>query len=170
MVAAAALLGYDLAAAGVGVIPIGGAMAIRRALAEHGLGGAGLRLVGLIDIGEDRHVCRALFGGASTEPYPGALDDAGFFVSDRDLEDELIRALGIEGVETVLAEHGDLDRFRTFQHQPAHRGEPVTGQLHRFLGTTAGRKISYGAHLVEALAPENLPAPLRSVLERALVP
>nr|WP_241681293.1 hypothetical protein [Pseudactinotalea terrae] len=168
MLAAAALLGHDLAAAGVGVIPIGGAMAIRRAVAEHGLGGAGLRLAGLIDIGEVRHVCRALFGGADVEPYPGALASAGFFVCDRDLEDELIRALGIEGVEAVLTEHGDLDRFRKFQHQPAHRHEPVTDQLHRFLGTTAGRKISYGTHLVEALAPETLPAPLRSVLEHVL--
>jgi len=167
MRATARLLGVDLESAGVLVAPIGGAMAVRRALAEYGPGGAygeGLRLAGLVDVGEIRHTCRALFGGADTEPYAGALAAAGFFVCDLDLEDELIRALGVARTERVLVEHGDLGRFRKFQHQPAHRDEPVTAQLRRFLGTTAGRKIAYGAHLVEALTPEAVPAPLRDVV------
>lgn len=162
--AAATLLGRDLDAAGVAVIPIGGATAIRQAVAAHGDGGAGLRLCGLVDVGEVRHTCRAVFGGLDEEPYPGALARAGFFVCDRDLEDELIRALGVGGVQDVLSEQGDLERFRTFQHQPAHRGEPHHDQLHRFLGTTAGRKVAYGAHLVEVLAPERVPPPLRAVV------
>ncbi|WP_420110837.1 TOPRIM nucleotidyl transferase/hydrolase domain-containing protein [Pseudactinotalea sp.] len=169
--AAARLLDLDLEAAGVLVAPIGGAMAFRRALAEYGPGGAhgdGLRLAGLVDVGEVRHTCRALFDGLDDEPYDGALAHAGFFVCKRDLEDELIRALGAGRVQAVLDDRGDLDRFRTFQHQPAHRDEPVTDQLRRFLGTTAGRKIAYGAHLVEALAPGEIPTPLRSAVEHAI--
>jgi hypothetical protein len=165
--AAAELLGRDLEAEGVDVVPIGGAMAIRHALAQHGPAGRGLRLAGLVDVGEVRHVVRALFEGAPTEPYDGALTRAGFFVCDRDLEDELIRALGPGRVEAELATRGDLDRFRRFQHQPAHRDEDVTDQLRRFLGTTAGRKISYGRDLVEALAPDELPDPLVGVLAAA---
>ena len=87
---------------------------------------------------------------------------------DRDLEDELIRALGVGGVQKVLAEQGDLDRFRTFQHQPAHRGEAERDQLRRFLGTTAGRKIAYATHLTAALSRPALPAPLRHVVEHAV--
>lgn len=166
--AAAGLLGHDLNKAGIDVVPIGGAMAIRNALAAYGPDGEGLQLAGLVDIGEVRHTCRALFGGAEQEPYEGALAGAGFFVCDRDLEDELIRALGVSGVQRVLAERGDLDRSRTFQHQPAHRDEPDADQLRRFLGTTAGRKIAYATHLVEALSPATLPAPLRDVVEHAI--
>jgi hypothetical protein len=164
----ATLLGRDLEAAGVDVVPIGGAMAIRHALAAYGPGGEGLRVSGLVDVGEVRHACRALFGGVDAEPYDGALERAGFFVCDRDLEDELIRALGVGGAQHVLAEQGDLDRFRTFQHQPAHRGADPHDQLRRFLGTTAGRKIAYARHLVEALAPGALPRPLRSAVEHAM--
>lgn len=167
MRAAAVLLGRDLDADGVDVVPIGGAMAIRHALAEHGPDGRRLRLAGLVDVGEVRHVMRALFDGSSSEPSPGALARAGFFVCHRDLEDELVRALGPRRVEAELAARGDLARFRTFQHQPAHRTEHVVDQLRRFLGTTAGRKISYGRHLVEALAPHELPEPLVGVLAAA---
>lgn len=166
--AAAAVLGHDLAEVGIDVVPIGGAMAIRHALAAYGPEGEGLRLSGLVDFGEVRHACRVLFGGLDTEPYKGALAGAGFFVCDRDLEDELIRALGVGRVQQVLAVHGDRDRFRTFQRQPAHRHEDTPDQLHRFLGTTAGRKIAYGAHLVEALTPDRVPAPLRAVVEHAV--
>lgn len=166
--AAARQLGHDLRAARVEVVPIGGAMAIRRALALYGPDGAGLRLAGLVDVGEVRHTCRALFDGLDDEPYPGALAAAGFFVCDRDLEDELIRALGPGRVLDLLAERGDLDRFRTFQNQPAHRGEDVRDQLRRFLGTTAGRKIAYGAHLVEVLHPGEVPVPLSSAVEHAM--
>ncbi len=168
--AAARVLGVDLDAAGVVVVPIGGATSIRHALAEYGPGGAhgdDVRIGGLVDVGEVRHTRRALFG-MDDDPYDDALGHAGFFVCDRDLEDELIVALGIGGVQRVLDEHGDLDRFRTFQHQPAHRGEEPRDQLRRFLGTTAGRKIAYGAHLVSALTPDTLPAPLRAVVEHAL--
>lgn len=166
--AAATVHGLDLDAAGVLVVPIGGAMAIGRALARYGPGGEDLRLAGLVDVGEVRHTCRALFGGLDHEPYPGALARSGFNVCDRDLEDELIRAHGVAGVRELLAEHGDLDRFRLFQHQPAHREEEPHDQLHRFLGTTAGRKVSYGAWLVESLPPAAVPAPLTGVLEAAL--
>ncbi|RBL80235.1 ATP-dependent endonuclease, partial [Streptomyces cavourensis] len=37
-------------------------------------------------------------------------------------------------------------------------------QLRRFLGTKKGRKIHYGRVLVEALGPDNVPAPLDDLL------
>src|SRR5436190_10287656 len=69
----------DLAAEGVDVVAIGGAHALGRFLAS--LDARDLKLVGLCDAGEAEHFRRAL------GPAP-------CFVCDRDLEDELIRALG----------------------------------------------------------------------------
>ena len=54
--AVAAKLGCDLAAAGIEIVPIGGAQAIRRAAAQH----EGKRLVGLCDAGEERWFRRVL--------------------------------------------------------------------------------------------------------------
>ena len=65
------------------------------------------------------------------------LEAQGFFACSLDLEDELIRAAGPSVVEAVLAARGDLERFRTFQRQPAQRDRRSGRQLHRFAGTAA---------------------------------
>jgi len=149
---AARLLGMDLASGGVSVVPMGGAMSVRRFAAELGPGGAGLRLRGLCDAGEVRFFERA--GLASPDIY----------LCRPDLEAELLRALGVGRAEAVLEAEGDLRLFRMFQQQPAQRARPVEAQLHRFLGTTSGRKEHYGAVLTAALAADELPAPLRGVV------
>jgi hypothetical protein len=152
VLAAARLLGLDLDAAGVAVVPMGGAMSVGRFVAELGPAGAGLRLRGLCDAGEARFFARS-----------GLPEDA-VFLCRPDLEAELLRSLGTERAEAVLQREGDLRLFRMFQQQPAQRSRPVEQQLHRFLGTTSGRKEQYGAALVSALAPGELPPPLRGVL------
>ncbi len=138
--------GRDLAAEGVVIDAIGGAQAVRRALARHD----GARLVGLVDAGE-------------AEGFRRALDDV--FVCDPDLEGELIRALGADEVLRVVEAHGDLGPFRTLQKQPSWRGRPVEEQLRRFMGSGGRRKILYARHLVEALDLERVPPPLDGVLE-----
>lgn len=137
--------GRDLAAEGVAVEAIGGAQAIRRALARH----AGARLVGLVDAGE-------------AEAFRRALDDV--LVCDPDLEGELIRALGAAEVLRVLDTNGDLGPFRTLQKQPSWRGRPVEEQLRRFMGSGGSRKIRYARFLVEALDLRHVPPPLDGVL------
>lgn len=137
--------GRDLAAEGVAVEAIGGAQAIRRALARH----AGARLVGLVDAGE-------------AEAFRQALDDV--LVCDPDLEGELIRALGAAEVLRVLDTNGDLGPFRTLQKQPSWRGRPVEEQLRRFMGSGGSRKIRYARFLVEALDLRHVPPPLDGVL------
>src|SRR5262245_24010776 len=96
----AARQGRDLAREGVDVVAIGGAQAIGRHLT--GLD-AGTRAAGLCDAGEEHAYRRALeragFGPIATR---GDLERHGFFVCEADLEDELIRALGADGVEAVL--------------------------------------------------------------------
>ena len=64
----------------------------------------------------------------------------------------------------VVEAHGDLGPFRTLTRQPEWRGRPVEEQLRRFMGSGGRRKIRYARHLVEALEPDAVPAPLRGLL------
>ena len=145
--------GRDLAGAGIAVLPMGGAMSVRRFAGLLGPGGLGLPLHGLCDRGEVRYFSRA-----------GLAMDA-VSVCDPDLEGELIRALGVRGVEEVLDAEGDLRLFRTFQQQPAQRGRPPASQLHRFCGTTSGRKEHYARNLTLALPPARIPPPLAELVD-----
>ena len=92
------------------------------------------------------------------------MEELGFFVCEADLEDELIRALGADAVERVVAAEGELSSFRTLQKQPAWRGRPAAEQLRRFMGSGGSRKIRYARLLVEALHPRQVPRPLDRVL------
>ena len=140
--------GRDLAAEGVAVVPIGGAHAVARYAGRFG----DAAVTGLCDVGE-------------AAAFERALPD-GFHVCDIDLEDELIRALGVEAVLRIVEENGDLRPFQTLQKQAAWRGRPTHEQLRRFLGSGGRRKIRYARYLVEALAPEQVPQPLQGVLAR----
>ena len=148
--AAAAHLGRDLAAERVVVLPIGGAHAIRRVVAE--LGGR-VPLAGLCDLAEE-----AMFRNALAGAHP-------LQVCVADLEDELLRAVGAEEAEALFAAQGDLGAFRSLRSQPAWRGRPVQAQMRRFLGSGASRKSRYARLLVEtAIARDALPRPLAAVL------
>jgi hypothetical protein len=144
--AVAAKLGLDLT--GVEIVPIGGAQAIRRAAAQFD----GERVVGLCDAAEERWFRRVL--GDATH------------VCVRDLEDELIRALGAGRVEEVVAANGELETFRSFQNQPAWRGRPAEDQLRRWL-QNGGRQHRYPPVLIAAMEPDEVPRPLAGVLAAA---
>jgi len=158
-------LGRNLGAAGISVVPIGGAQAIGRFLNLFGPNGLDVRLAGLCDAAEEdefrRGLERAGFGSHLSRSDMEAL---GFYVCDADLEDELIRALGAASVEQVVDSQGDLGSFRTLQKQPAWRGRPREEQLRRFMGSGGSRKIRYGRLLVEALDLTRVPRPLDRVL------
>ncbi|MFD3654633.1 TOPRIM nucleotidyl transferase/hydrolase domain-containing protein [Streptomyces sp. NPDC058620] len=150
--ALAASRGRDLAAEGVCVLSMGGAMSVGRFAQLLGPPGLDLRLTGLCDEAERGYYARGLERAGAAEQE--------FFVCTADLEDELIRALGAARVEELVRAEGDLRALQTFLHQPAQRGRTSQQQLRRFLGTKKGRKIRYGHVLVEALDPERVPAPL----------
>ncbi|MFD9075550.1 TOPRIM nucleotidyl transferase/hydrolase domain-containing protein [Streptomyces lasiicapitis] len=154
--ALAASRGRDLEAEGVCVLSMGGAMSIARYAQLLGPPGLGLRLTGLCDEGERGFYARGL------ERADAAQQE--FFVCAADLEDELIRALGVTRVEELVRAEGDLRALQTFVSQPAQRDRSPEQRLRRFLGTKKGRKIRYGHVLVEALAPDRVPAPLDGLL------
>ncbi|WP_347109854.1 TOPRIM nucleotidyl transferase/hydrolase domain-containing protein [Paenarthrobacter sp. S56] len=153
----AARLGHDLGAERVTVVPMGGATSIIHYLDRFGPYGAGHRLLGLCDERESPGIARAL---SRAGIGPGTLAEPGFYVCHSDLEDELIRALGIEHVLDVIDEQGELASFRLLQRQPSLRGRPVTDQLRRFLGGRSGNKVRYAKLLVEALPAGTAPPPL----------
>ena len=93
-------------------------------------------------------------------------DLADIFVCERDLEDELIRAVGPETVVELLDELGELGRFRTFQEQPEWRGQPLHDQLRRFAGTRSGRKAVFAGRLAAELEDDSLPTPLARLSDR----
>jgi hypothetical protein len=157
----------DLAAEGVTVVAMGGATNIGRFLETYGPAGQDLRVLGLCDAQEARFFGRAL--ERSGLAIPGAATDLaayGFFVCVEDLEDELVRALGVAAVEAVVSTEGELAALRTLQRQPAQRERPAEAQLRRFLGSHSGRKARYARALVQALEPSAVPVPLDRLLER----
>ena len=154
--------GRDLEAEGVAVLAIGGAHAVGRFLGLYGPRGSDVVLAGLCDAGEEDAFARALEGaGLGADLGREEMEQLGFYVCDRDLEDELIRSLGAPVVEEVLAAHGRLGSFRTYQKQPAHRGRTTEEQLRGFL---TNWKIRLAAPLVEALDLSRIPRPLDRVL------
>jgi hypothetical protein len=157
--------GRDLEAERISVVPIGGAQAIGRFLSLFGPQGLDLGLAGLCDAAEESDFRRGLERtGLGSNLTRADMERLGFYVCVADLEDELIRALGIASVEQIVDAQGDLGSFRTLQKQPAWQGRPDHEQLRRFMGSGGRRKIRYARLLVDALDLTRVPRPLDRVL------
>jgi hypothetical protein len=159
--------GRDLADEGVRVLAMGGITNTRAFALRYGPRGLDLPLAGLYDVAEEGFVRRGLAAaGLAAAAAPGGLPGLGFFACTADLEDELIRALGVAAVEGVIEAAGESRSLRLLAGMPAQRGWAREAVLRRFLGVRSGRKARYAALLVEALEPERVPAPLAAVLAR----
>ena len=163
--AAAARYGRNLRDEGVAVVPMGGATNLGRLVAHFGPSGANVRLAGLCDLGEEEFFGRVLErAGLTRRADRAAMASIGFFVCERDLEDELIRALGAARVEAIIEREGELGSLRKLQQMPFHREHTIDEQIHRFMGVRSGRKYRYAPLLVDALDVVDLPQPLHDVL------
>jgi OLD-like protein len=160
------LRGRDLGAERIVIVPMGGAHAIRRFLVRFGPPGERVRLAGLCDLQEAELFRRALVATRAGSPLTRTdMERLGFHVCVDDIEDELIRAVGVPGVEAIFDEQRDLGPFRSLQSQPAWRGRETHRQMRRFLGSGASRKLRYVRLLVEAAEARGaLPRPLEAVL------
>jgi hypothetical protein len=147
------------------LVDMGGVTNIRRHLEALRTASEPVRVIGMCDAGEASVFVRALqVSIAGDLRNAGDLSAHGFSVCEADLEDELIRAMGPERVVDVLSRLGLEGRLATFRRQPAWRDRSLSEQLHRFAGTTSGRKALLAGTLAEALAPSEVPAPLRRLV------
>jgi len=163
--ALAGRLGRSLDADGISIVSIGGATNIRSFLDLFGPRGFDVGLAGLCDAGEEAVYRRALErSGLGAGLSRAEMESLGFYVCVEDLEDELIRCLGVASVEQVIAAQGELGSFRTLQKQPAQRGRTIEQQLRRFMGSRSYRKIRYARLLVDALDLARIPRPLDLLL------
>lgn len=161
--------GRDLRAAGIDVVPMGGATNIARFLDVLGPGGRNARLAGLCDLGEEAFIARRLErAGLADRVDRQVMESLGFFVCTRDLEDELIRAVGPHRVEAIIASEGELGSLRRLQQMPVHRHRTTDEHLHRFMGARAGRKHRYAPLLATALDPRAMPRPILGLLAHVL--
>ena len=157
--------GRSLAAEGVAIVSIGGATNIGRFLERFGPQGLNLRLAGLCDAAEEGYFRRGLErAGFGADLSRADMEELGFYVCVEDLEDELIRSLGVASVQRTVDAQGELGSFRILQKQPAQRGREIDEQLRRFMGTRAGRKSRYARVLVDALDLAHVPRSLDGVL------
>ena len=124
------------------------------------------RVLGMCDAGEVAFFRTALTAHGIAVPDSKVMGAVGFHVCHRDLEDELIRALGADQVLAVLDELELVDRFAALQQQPAWRGRSLHAQLRRFAGVASGRKALFGAALAAALSPQRVPGPLATLLDQ----
>jgi hypothetical protein len=159
--------GRDLAAEGVDVVAMGGITNARAFASHYGPRGLDVPLAGLYDAPEEAKLRHGLAAaGLPAAPGPDGLAGQGFYKCSADLEEELIRALGVEAVEAVIEEAGEARSLRLLAGMPAQRGWGREAVLRRFLGSKSGRKARYAALLVDALDPDSAPEPLTALLGR----
>lgn len=159
--------GRDLAAEGVDVVPMGGITNTRAFASRYGPRGLGIRLAGLYDAPEEarlQHGLAAAGLGAALEP--GGLAGLGFHGCSADLEDELVRALGVPAVEAVIEAAGETRSLQLLAGMPAQRDWTRVAVIRRFLGSRSGRKARYAELMVDALEPGRVPEPLAALLAR----
>lgn len=150
----------------VELIDLGGVTNVRREVNELHRGSADLEVLGLCDAPEARFVEQALNEIGRTVRDASDLAAYGFFICHADLEEELIRALGIDHTVSVIEELGLDAKLATLRQQPAWQGRPLADQLHRFCGVTSGRKELLAGALAAALTPEDVPEPLQALVDR----
>jgi hypothetical protein len=123
-----------------------------------------LPVLGLCDAGEAWVVVRALQQQGRAVAGEGDLAAHGFFVCRRDLEEELIRALGVAECLRLLEGMGLGHRFRSFSSQRAWAERAVEERLHRFAGVASGRKIRLAREMAAALPPGRVPPPIAGLV------
>jgi hypothetical protein len=159
--------GRDLAAEGVEVVAMGGITNTRSFASRYGPRGLGFPLAGLYDAPDEAKVRRGLAAaGLAAAPDRDGLARLGFYKCSVDLEDELIRALGVDAVEAVIEAAGEARSLRLLAGMPAQRGWGREALLRRFFGSQSGRKARYAELLVDAVEPTRVPEPLAAVLTR----
>jgi predicted ATPase len=163
--AVAERLGRNLDNEGISIVSLDGADTFETFLRLLGNDGFRLRLKGLCDENKEKGWRRALKNmGYGDIADRATMEKLGFLVAVRDLEDELIRALGSKVVLEVIASEGDEGSWVTFTKQPSQPGGTLEDQLRAFL-QSSDRKVRYTPLLVDKLPNAAIPQKLIEVLD-----
>lgn len=155
----------NLDAEGISIVVLQGAATVQTFLSLLGPRGLQVRLAGLCDMS---HV--AVWGtalqthGLCATTDRQAMEDAGFFVCDTDLEEMLIDALGEAEVLKVIETQGEADTFARYAQQRAHADKTEKEQLHGFLHSR-GRQVRYAPLLIDSIDLDEVPPPLERLLD-----
>lgn len=156
----------DITGEGVELVPLNGVTNIGRFLAELRQVHGDLDVVGMCDAAESHHVCRALVADGLPVADATDLPAYGFFVCEADLEDELLRALGPERAKAALEGAGLGGKLDALRQQAAWADRPLAEQLHRFCGSSAGRKELAAGILARDIEAKAIPEPIGMLLDR----
>lgn len=158
--------GRDLASEGVEVVAMNGITNTRTFAFRYGPLGLGLPLVGLYDEADEAKLRGGLAAAGLREALePDGPSRLGFFKCSADLEDELIRSVGLDAAEGVVEAAGERRSLQRLAGMPAQQGWTRTAVLRRFLGGS-GRKARYAALFVAAMEPGREPEPFSALLDR----
>ncbi len=159
--------GRDLTGEGIEVPAMGGITNTRAFASRYGPRGLDVRLMGLYDAPEEAKVRHGLAAaGLDIAIEQEDLSRLGFHRCSADLEDELIRALGIDAVEAAIDAAGETRSLRLLAGMPAQRDWTRGAVIKRFMGSQSGRKARYAELLVGAMELDRAPRPLAALLAR----
>ncbi len=159
----AARTGPDLAVDGVEVVVMHGITNTRTHARRLGPLGAGHALAGLYDSPAEG-ILRDGLAAAGVTAGPEGLRALGFHACVVDLEDELVRAVGLDRVEAVIEAEGEGRSLRLLAGMPAQRAWSREEVLRRFLTSQSGRKARYAQALAATMDLDRAPRPLTDLL------
>lgn len=165
LLALASRLGRDLASARVEIAVMNGITNTRTFAQRYGPQGLGVGLAGLYDAPDEAKLRRGLLASGLPAVEAEDLPALGFFKCTDDLEDELLRALGVEAAEAVIEAAGESHSLRLLTGMPAQREWTRQQVLKRFLSSKSGRKALYAGLFVDALPLDRAPEPLVALLD-----
>jgi AAA domain, putative AbiEii toxin, Type IV TA system len=154
-------LGRNLDAEGVAVLPLDGGGTLKVYLELLGPDGLDLDLAGLCDADYEQDWRSKLAGAGLTVTTRQEMEAAGFFVADRDLEDELVAALGTTNTQVVISNDGAAGDFQQFANSAGQQGEPLAEQLRAFVQK---KKTRWTPQLAAAIAPASIPPSIAALL------
>jgi hypothetical protein len=160
--ACASTLDIDLDARGVSLISLEGADILQHYLSLLGPSGLNVRMRGLCDLDKEARWTALLTVAGISINSRSDLNAAGFHVAEADLEEELVKALGITDTERVISEAGLTNRLEGFEKQPTNAGLSREDLLTAFAGTL---KIKLAPLLASEIPASDIPGPIKALLE-----
>jgi ABC-type cobalamin/Fe3+-siderophores transport system ATPase subunit len=160
--ALATTLGVNLDGAGVTLLSLEGADLVVHYLRLFGPSGLDLNLHGLCDLDHEEAWRGRLEQVGIPAPDLPAMNAAGFYVCDPDLEAELLGALDEQQIEALIAEEGAEAHFASFSQKDLNAGLSTSElQLHY----VKSQKIRWAPLVAAAIEATRVPTPIRELIE-----